>query len=103
MLSQAFIASVLFGENAVPEETLLKSFLNYIAKDEEAVVAEALKGNLDVNELIDVLDRFGCRKVPTQTLAGFGDWSTLKRHILGAFLPHPFSMSWNRNQNSYRF
>ena len=66
MLSQAFIVSVLFGENAVPEETLLKSFLNYIAKDEEAVVAEALKGNLDVNELIDVLDRFGCRKVPTQ-------------------------------------
>lgn len=66
MLSQAFIASVLFGENSVHKETLLKSFQNYIAKDEDDVVAEALKGNLDVNELIDVLDRFGCRKVPNQ-------------------------------------
>lgn len=66
MLSQAFIASVLFGKNSVHKETLLKSFQNYIAKDEDDVVAEALKGNLDVDELIDVLDRFGCRKVPNQ-------------------------------------
>jgi len=66
VLSQAFIASVLFGENSVNEETLLKSFQNYIAKDEHDIVAEALKGNLDVDELIDVLDRFGCRKVPNQ-------------------------------------
>ncbi|XP_068698741.1 uncharacterized protein [Montipora foliosa] len=66
MLSQAFIVSVLFGENSVPEQTLLKSFQKYIAKDEEEIVAEALKGNLDDTELIDVLDRFGCRKVPTQ-------------------------------------
>ena len=66
MLSQAFIASVLFGENAVPEETLLKSFQNYIARDEDDVVAEALRGNLVVDELIDVLDRFGCRKVPNK-------------------------------------
>ena len=50
MLSQAFLVSVIFGENAVPEETLLKSFHNYIAKDEEEVIAKALKGNLDVND-----------------------------------------------------
>jgi len=56
----------IFGENAVPEETLLKSFQKYIAKDEQEIVAEALKGNLDVDELIEVLDRFGCRKLPTQ-------------------------------------
>jgi len=66
MLSQALIVSVTFGENAVPEETLLKSFQKYVAKDEQEVVAEALKGNLDVEELIEVLDRFGCRKLPTQ-------------------------------------
>ena len=60
MLSQAFIVSVIFGENAVPAEILLKSF-----QDEEDV-AEALKGNFDADELIDVLDRFGCRKVPTK-------------------------------------
>ena len=65
MLSQAFIVSVIFGENAVPAEILLKSFQNYIAKDEEDV-AEALKGNFDADELIDVLDRFSCRKVPTK-------------------------------------
>ena len=29
--------------------------------DEDEIVAEAIKGNLDVEELIDVLDRFGCR------------------------------------------
>ena len=34
--------------------------------DEEDVFAEALKGNLNVDELIKVLDRFGCRKVPNQ-------------------------------------
>ena len=28
---------------------------------DEDIVAEALKGNLDAEELIDVLDRFGCR------------------------------------------
>ena len=65
MLSHAFIVSVLFGENSVHEETV-QSFQNYIAKDEDYIVAEALKGNLDVNELIDVLDRFGCRKFPNQ-------------------------------------
>ena len=65
MLSHAFIVSVLFGENSVHEETL-QSFQNYIAKDEDYIVAEALKGNLDLNELIDVLDRFGCRKFPNQ-------------------------------------
>ena len=58
MLTQAFIASVLFGENSVNDETPLKSFQKYIAKDEENVVAGTLKGNFDVNELIDVLDRF---------------------------------------------
>ena len=66
VLSQAFIASVLFRENAVHEETLLKSFQNYIAKDEDDVVAEALKENLNVDEVIDMLDRFSCRKVPNQ-------------------------------------
>lgn len=47
-------------------EILLNSFQNYIAKDEENVVAEALTGNFDADKLIDVLDRFGCRKVPTK-------------------------------------
>lgn len=66
MLSPAFVESVLFGEEAVAEEILLKSFQNYIAKDEEDIVSEALKGNVDVDELIDVLDSFGCRKVPNK-------------------------------------
>ena len=68
-LSQAFIVSVIFGENAVPGEILLNSFQNYIAKEEENVVAEALTGDLDADKLIDVLDRFGCRKVPTKEKA----------------------------------
>ena len=70
MLSQAFILSVIFGENAVPEETLQKSFQNYIANDEQEVVAGALKGDLDVEGLINVLDRFGGRAPPTHVVRG---------------------------------
>lgn len=70
MLSQAFIISVMFGEDKVPEDILLQSFKKYITKDEEEVISEALEGNVgdctDASELLDVLDRLGCRKLPTQ-------------------------------------
>ena len=70
MLSQAFIISVMFGEDKVPEDILLQSLKKYIAKNEEEVISEALEGNVgdctDASELLDVLDRLGCRKLPTR-------------------------------------
>lgn len=70
MLSPAFITSVLFGEKEVCEETLLDSFYRYLAQDDEDVVREALKGregegSTEYEELLDLLDRYGCRKLPT--------------------------------------
>ena len=71
MMSQAFIMSILFGENSVSEDILLHNFTKYVAKDEEQVISEALKGNLgedgDMSELLDLLDRFDCRKLPTKS------------------------------------
>ena len=71
MLSSAFIISVVFGEKEVCEETLLHSFNRYLAPDDEDVVREALQCREDKDasedeELIDLLDRYGCRKLPTQ-------------------------------------
>ena len=56
----------LYAQPSVRCKCDIKSFQNYIAKDEEDVVAEVLKENFDADELIDVVDRFGCRKVPTK-------------------------------------
>ena len=71
MLSPTFIISVLLGEKEVSEETLLHSFNRYLAPDDEDVVREALKvsegkDGSDYDELIELLDRYGCRKRPTQ-------------------------------------
>lgn len=69
MLSKAFMASAFFSENAVSEDMLLNSFMRYVAKDEMEIISAVLKGesNLeDDEELLDLLDRFGCRKIPTK-------------------------------------
>ncbi|CAH3147114.1 unnamed protein product, partial [Pocillopora meandrina] len=42
------------------------SFQSCITKDEEDAVDEFLKENFDADELIDVLNRFDCRKVVTK-------------------------------------
>ncbi|RMX37284.1 hypothetical protein pdam_00026006, partial [Pocillopora damicornis] len=42
------------------------SFQSCITKDEEDAVDELLKENFDADELIDVLNRFDCRKVLTK-------------------------------------
>lgn len=71
MLSPAFIISVLFGEKEVCEETLLNSFYRYLPPGDEVLVREAFKASegedaFDDEELIDLLDRYGCRKRPTK-------------------------------------
>ena len=66
MICQAFIMSILFGESSVTEDILLDNFKKNVAKDEKQIICEALNGNLgeddNMNELLDLLDRFDCRK-----------------------------------------
>ena len=67
MLSKAFMASAFFNESAVSENVLLHSFKHYVAKDEMELIDSVLQGeNLEDEELLDLLDRFGCRKLPTK-------------------------------------
>lgn len=79
MLNKAFVISAIFGEKTVSDDILLKSFIQYLAPSEEQVVREAL-GRPDAEwnrddtdddddkdkELLDLLDRFGCRQFPTK-------------------------------------
>lgn len=66
VLITAFTVCVVFEKTSVHQEIFLQSFQNYIAVDEEDVVAELVKGNFDANELIDVLNSFGQRKLLTK-------------------------------------
>lgn len=60
VLITAFIVCVIF------EKIFLQSFQSCITKDEEDAVDKLLKENFDADELIDVLNRFDCRKVVTK-------------------------------------
>lgn len=70
MLSQTFILATLLGEEAVPNEMIVKSFCKYLSKDEEEVVSNAMeKKSLDLSEdeeLMELLNRFDCRKLPSE-------------------------------------
>ena len=68
MLSKAFVISTMFGEKAVSDDILLHSFKQYLSKSEEQVVCEALgrpveewdNDDKDDEDLLELLDRFGC-------------------------------------------
>ena len=75
MLSKAFVISAMFGEQEVCDDILLQSFKQYLAPVEEQVVSEALTrpetewetdDDDKDSELIDLLDWFGCRKMPSK-------------------------------------
>ncbi len=70
MLSQAFFISAMFGEKVVSDDILINSFKQYLAPMEEEIISKALAGDIEQNgdneDLIDVLDRFGSRKLPTE-------------------------------------
>ena len=68
-LSMAFCIALVHGEEAVGDEDLLDSFCRYICESERDVVNAALSGSLDDDQkedLIDLLNRMGCRTIPTQ-------------------------------------
>ncbi len=78
MVSQAFVICAMFGEKAVPDEIILRSFKRYLAPMDEQLVCRALASDFkeceDDNQenkdedLTDLLDRFGCRKLATPIL-----------------------------------
>ena len=66
-LGKAFTTACLFGEEAVKEDLLLESFLDYLSSDERELVNLSLNGKLDEeqeNEWLDLLERFDCKTVP---------------------------------------
>ena len=85
-LSHAFVISAMFGEKAVCEDILLRSFKQYLAPIDEQLICRALTiyvkdgeednddgkdgdsvdDDGDNDDLIDLLDRFGCRRLPTK-------------------------------------
>lgn len=58
-----FIVCVIFEKILEYEKVFFQLFQSCIIKDEEDVVDEFFKENFDVDELIDVFNRFDCRKV----------------------------------------
>ena len=67
MLSKAFVISTMFGEKAVSDDILLHSFKQYLSKSEEQVVCEEWDDDdKDDEDLLELLDRFGSRSLPTK-------------------------------------
>mgnify|MGYP001794375031 CR=1 FL=1 len=71
MLSKGFVISSMFGEKAVSDDILLQSFSKYLAPLDEQVLSrwqsnEEWNPEDDRDELIDLLDRYDCRKLPTK-------------------------------------
>ena len=76
MLNKAFMISTMFGEKAISYSPLIQSFKEYLSPSEEQVVCEALgrredewdSENKDDDDLLDLLNRFGCRSLPTKKM-----------------------------------
>lgn len=67
-LSRAFIASCMYGEDALTRKCLLDSFCIYVSKDEQEIIKKCLEGEIDVNDedLLDLLSSYKCYRLPTQ-------------------------------------
>ncbi|KAL4230226.1 hypothetical protein ACF0H5_010611 [Mactra antiquata] len=66
-LAPVFFVAMTLGESAVTTELLKSSFLSFISPSERDVLDKALTGDEhDTDELIELLDRFECRSLPTK-------------------------------------
>ncbi|KAL3852078.1 hypothetical protein ACJMK2_015765 [Sinanodonta woodiana] len=67
-LAPAFFIAVVHGENSVTPQLLKDSFLLYISQSEKDVIEAVERGTqYDQNELLFLLDRFQCHKIPEQS------------------------------------
>ncbi|XP_078323566.1 uncharacterized protein LOC111103751 [Crassostrea virginica] len=68
-LNKAFTIALIHGEEHVSPEILLDSFMTYICHADrellKQVMAEGVKTEIK-EDFIDLLDRFGCKSVPTE-------------------------------------
>ena len=67
-LSEAFFVALIFGDEKVPSETLVESYLLFLNECDRRVMENALKGSLndeDYDALIDILDREGSHSIPS--------------------------------------
>ena len=69
-INKAFMVSCVFGEQAVSEEMLLRSFLNFITYEErETVKCSLSKDILDLDEggtdedIMEILSNFNCKRL----------------------------------------
>ena len=67
-LSKAFIATCLYGEDALTKECLLDSFCTYVSRDKQEIIQKCLGGEIDLDDedLFDLLSSYNCHRQPTQ-------------------------------------
>ncbi|KAK7904900.1 hypothetical protein WMY93_017507 [Mugilogobius chulae] len=68
-LAPVFAVTVIFGENEVSDDMLLKNLLLYISQSERDLINTALKEDLDdedKDELLETLDHLGVKTKPTK-------------------------------------
>ena len=67
-LSKAFIATCLYGEDALTKECLLDSFCLYVSADEQDLMKKCLNGEADLEDedVFDLLSSYNCHRQPTQ-------------------------------------
>lgn len=65
-LAPAFIVAVVHGEESVTPKLLKDSFFSYLSPSEKEVLISAADGlPVDEDELLCILDRFQCHKIPS--------------------------------------
>ena len=68
-LSQAFIASCLFGEEALPKKMLSESFYEYISRDERETLTQSISNECDPStddEVLEILSSYNCKSRVTK-------------------------------------
>ena len=68
VLSPAFIAACLFGEDGVSDDYLLKSFYKYIGEEEREALKKCMSDDFDSTDedVLDFLSSYKCYKHVTK-------------------------------------
>ena len=64
-ISQVFLISLMFGEDAISNDMYLESFKRYVSRAESDIIEKVLGGKLplDDDDFVDFLSAFDCKKV----------------------------------------
>lgn len=66
-LAKSFFVTFLFGEGALPCDDLIACFLSFVSNDERVIIRQALDifSEVPSDDIIDLLDRFQCKRLPS--------------------------------------